>query len=85
MSKLIFRPLGMTSAGFGAHGAPGRLDQPWQYRVVFGLRMPVGPGPRSEPAIKLRHLATDGEIDTFSRRKSGPKTRGGTRISQPVQ
>lgn len=29
MRKLIFVPLGMTGAGFGGVGTPGRFDQPW--------------------------------------------------------
>jgi CubicO group peptidase (beta-lactamase class C family) len=28
---VIFDPLGMTSAGFGGVGAPGRIDQPWPH------------------------------------------------------
>jgi CubicO group peptidase (beta-lactamase class C family) len=48
MTRLVFRPLGMTSAAFGAPGAAGKLDQPWQHRVALGLRVPVGPGPRSD-------------------------------------
>ena len=29
MQKKIFEPLGMTTAGFGAPGTPGKTDQPW--------------------------------------------------------
>ncbi len=29
MKDLIFKPLGMTSVGFGGVGSPGKLDQPW--------------------------------------------------------
>lgn len=28
----VFRPLGMTSAGFGPPGTPGKVDQPWCHR-----------------------------------------------------
>ncbi|MBN2511296.1 MAG: beta-lactamase family protein, partial [Sedimentisphaerales bacterium] len=28
----LFKPLGMTTAGFGGVGTPGRLDQPWGHR-----------------------------------------------------
>jgi CubicO group peptidase (beta-lactamase class C family) len=45
MRKRLFRPLGMTSAGFGAPGTPGKVDQPWQH-LEGGLRM--GPGPYSD-------------------------------------
>jgi CubicO group peptidase (beta-lactamase class C family) len=33
MSARLFEPLGMSSAGFGAPGQPGRVDQPWGHRV----------------------------------------------------
>jgi CubicO group peptidase (beta-lactamase class C family) len=29
MKTLLFEPLGMTGAGFGGVGTPGRIDQPW--------------------------------------------------------
>ena len=29
MVKRLFEPLGMTSAGFGSPGHPGKVDQPW--------------------------------------------------------
>jgi len=29
ISEIIFKPLGMTSAGFGGVGTPGQVDQPW--------------------------------------------------------
>ena len=32
MRELLFTPLGMSSAGFGAPGAAGRLEQPWGHR-----------------------------------------------------
>lgn len=31
MAELVFRPLGITTAGFGAMNTPGRLDAPWQH------------------------------------------------------
>lgn len=53
MRKMIFRPLGMTSAGFGAMGTPGKIDQPWQHRVEDGKAIPMDPGPLIDnpPAI----------------------------------
>ena len=53
MRRLIFEPLGMTSAGFGAMGTPGKIDQPWQHRLAGKKRVPVGPGRLSDnpPAI----------------------------------
>lgn len=41
----LFTPLGMTSAGFGGLGAPGKIDQPWPH--IAGL----GPMPANGPAI----------------------------------
>ena len=32
MKKRLFTPLGMTTAGFGAPGSPGAVDQPWGHR-----------------------------------------------------
>jgi CubicO group peptidase (beta-lactamase class C family) len=29
----LFKPLGMTTAGFGGVGTPGKLDQPWGHRA----------------------------------------------------
>jgi CubicO group peptidase (beta-lactamase class C family) len=29
IKKLLFEPLGMTTAGFGGTGTPGQIDQPW--------------------------------------------------------
>jgi len=45
--------MGMKSAGFGAMGTVGRIDQPWQHRIVNGKIKPVSPGPLSDnpPAI----------------------------------
>lgn len=31
MRERLFKPLGMTSAGFGGVGTPGQLDQPWPH------------------------------------------------------
>ena len=53
MREHIFGPLGMGSAGFGAMGTPGKVDQPWQHRVENGKAIPMDPGPRTDnpPAI----------------------------------
>ncbi len=48
MRERLFRPLGMTTAGFGAMGTPGKIDQPWQHRLLFFLHVPVEPGPRAD-------------------------------------
>lgn len=50
----LFQPLGITSAGFGAPGSPGKLDQPkldqpWghAHNPLLGLN-PVAPGPHAD-------------------------------------
>ena len=48
MRDRVFKPLGMTSAGFGSMGTPGRIDQPWQHRAENGRAVPVEPGPLSD-------------------------------------
>lgn len=49
MQELLFKPLGLKSAGFGAPGSPGKEDQPWGHRG----EKPVPPGPEADnpPAI----------------------------------
>ncbi|MBN1816637.1 MAG: beta-lactamase family protein [Sedimentisphaerales bacterium] len=53
MMDLLFKPLGMQTAGFGAMGQPGKIDQPWQHKRAGGRLIPVPPGPFSDnpPAI----------------------------------
>lgn len=48
LRHLLFAPLGMKSAGFGAMGTPGRLDAPWQHREEGDRLLPVSPGPDSD-------------------------------------
>ena len=48
MQEMIFEPLGMTTAGFGAMGTSEVIDQPWQHIVYDGERYSVNPGPRSD-------------------------------------
>lgn len=49
MRTMLFEPLGMASAGFGAMGTPGKLDQPLQHRVdPLGLVQAIEPGPGSD-------------------------------------
>ena len=43
MSKHIFEPLGMTSAGFGGLGTLGKVDQPWPHENGV-------PSPKNGPA-----------------------------------
>ncbi len=50
MKSLVFGPLGMTSAGFGAPGAEGAIDQPQGHRAD-GTAVGVGPGADNPPAL----------------------------------
>jgi CubicO group peptidase (beta-lactamase class C family) len=48
MRELIFEPLGMKTAGFGAMGTPETIDQPYQHKTIFGKSLAVEPGPTSD-------------------------------------
>jgi CubicO group peptidase (beta-lactamase class C family) len=41
MEREIFRPLRMTTAGFGAPGTPGKVDQPWGHVDANGELKPL--------------------------------------------
>lgn len=53
ITKRIFEPLGMHSAGFGAPGQEGEGDQPWGHSGTGRRAEPVPPGPQADnpPAI----------------------------------
>ncbi|HLV85466.1 MAG TPA: serine hydrolase domain-containing protein [Candidatus Sulfotelmatobacter sp.] len=53
MQKRIFDPLGMRTCGFGAMGTAGKIDQPWQHKLLLTFHRPIEPGPRADnpPAI----------------------------------
>lgn len=44
MRTMLFEPLGMTTAGFGAMGTPGKIDQPWQHLIIGNQLSAVEPG-----------------------------------------
>jgi CubicO group peptidase (beta-lactamase class C family) len=44
MEGMLFKPLGMKSAGFGAMGTPGKIDQPWQHKMNDDEHHPIEPG-----------------------------------------
>jgi CubicO group peptidase (beta-lactamase class C family) len=48
LRRLLFEPLGMKSAGFGAMGTVGQVDAPWQHRKWGDTFIPVPPGPASD-------------------------------------
>jgi CubicO group peptidase (beta-lactamase class C family) len=49
IQKEVFDPLEMTTAGFGAMGKAGKIEQPWQHSALPFLAkltsMPIEPGP----------------------------------------
>ena len=54
MRTMLFEPLGMNSAGFGAPATPGKVDQPWGHRkgLFTGIEsVPPGPQADNPPAI----------------------------------
>ena len=53
MRKMIFQPLGMKTAGFGAMGTPGKIDQPWQHVLKDGKHQPIGPGQMSDNPVVI--------------------------------
>ena len=49
LTRRVFEPLGMKSAGFGAMGTPGKVDQPWQHPTRRrGKPVPLEPGPMGD-------------------------------------
>lgn len=42
MREMIFQPLGLSSAGFGAPGTPGKIDQPWGHSSATKAVAPNG-------------------------------------------
>jgi CubicO group peptidase (beta-lactamase class C family) len=54
----LFTPLGITSAGFGAMGSPGEIDQPWQHLLRNEIPYPVEPGPYSDNPLVIGPAGT---------------------------
>src|SRR5262249_17730282 len=50
MHARLFGPLGMKSAGFGAMGTRGKVEQPWQHT---SRGTPVGPGTLSDNPLVI--------------------------------
>lgn len=51
--EMLFEPLGMETAGFGAMASPGRVDQPWQHVVRAGKKTAIGGGVNGDNAVVL--------------------------------
>jgi CubicO group peptidase (beta-lactamase class C family) len=43
MHRHVFRPLDMTTAGFGCNATPGTIDAPWEHELEKGHLKPVPP------------------------------------------
>ena len=43
MRTMLFKPLGMTTAGFGPMGTPGKIDQPLQHVIAEGSTIYLEP------------------------------------------
>jgi len=48
MKEMLFKPLGMRTAGFGAMGTPGKIDQPWQHTIENDKLIAIEPGRLSD-------------------------------------
>ena len=46
IQEMLFQPLEMKSAGFGAPAAPGKIEQPWGH--TKNANKPVPPGPKAD-------------------------------------
>jgi len=54
LRSMLFEPLGMTTAGFGAPASLGKVDQPWGHTKVLVLgRRPVPPGPQADNPLAI--------------------------------
>jgi CubicO group peptidase (beta-lactamase class C family) len=51
--KMVLRPLGITTAGFGAMANGNQLNQPWQHKVMGNQLLAIGGGPMGDnpPAL----------------------------------
>jgi CubicO group peptidase (beta-lactamase class C family) len=58
MTELVFGPLGMTSAGFGAPGKPGAYDQPCGHRLDGKELRAVDPGPGADNPAAMAPAGT---------------------------
>ena len=48
ITRRLFVPLGMDSAGFGVPARPRFIDQPWGHLWTEGRPIPVAPGPEAD-------------------------------------
>jgi CubicO group peptidase (beta-lactamase class C family) len=57
----LFKPLGMTTAGFGPPGTPGKVDQPWGHVIKNGTIEPLqfDNAPLMDPAGRVHCSISD--------------------------
>jgi CubicO group peptidase (beta-lactamase class C family) len=54
LRSMLFEPLGMSTAGFGAPASVDKVDQPWGHtKKIFSGREPVPPGPRADNPLAI--------------------------------
>ncbi len=54
LRTMLFEPLGMTTAGFGAPASVDKVDQPWGHRkAIFSGSEPVPPGPGADNPLAI--------------------------------
>jgi CubicO group peptidase (beta-lactamase class C family) len=54
LRSMLFEPLDMTTAGFGAPASVGKTDQPWGHtKKIFSGREPVPPGPDADNPLAI--------------------------------
>lgn len=53
MQTMLFEPLGMKSAGFGAPATLGKVDQPWGHKAGLLNIEPVPPGPAADNPLAI--------------------------------
>jgi CubicO group peptidase (beta-lactamase class C family) len=82
MRTMLFKPLGMRTAGFGAMGTPGRIDQPWQHRINEEELNAIEPGRLSDNPPVLGpggavHCSMIDWAKFITAHLKGPKSEGG--------
>jgi CubicO group peptidase (beta-lactamase class C family) len=53
LRSMLFEPLGMTTAGFGAPASVDKVDQPWGHKKMLSSREPVPPGPGADNPLAI--------------------------------
>jgi len=82
MKEMLFKPLEMRTAGFGAMGTPGKIDQPWQHTIKDDKLRAVEPGRLSDNPPVLGpggtvHCSMRDWAKFITAHLKGPKCEGG--------